>query len=233
MKRILLATAAFAFLATACGDSDGGLADDPVLTQQGDANQPDNSGDSGSNADSTSGGSDNSGNGTDPGGDGPDNEDAAEIIGNPDLDLEDLPPDIADALDDIDDIVSIGDCRSETVGLEMSFVPDGWKCRVLDQPVGGLDGFTLFMDNNPGGIEITIGTPSPLGPPCEVFGDCDTVEELDLGNTFDVFVLDVGVPLIYGTHKTVEAELSVVTFSALSDADIAFITEVLNGVVVL
>jgi len=70
---------------------------------------------------------------------------------------------------------------------------------------------------------------------CEthLVGGCEDVEEIDLGDTFDVYVLDVGVPFIYGTHKTVEAELTVVILSALSDADVAFITEVLNGVVAL
>ncbi len=173
----------------------------------------------------------------DPGADGSDasgnDDDAAEITGNPDLDLEELAevaPDAAEALEDIAGIVSIGDCSSDTVGLGMTYVPDGWQCRVLDEAVGGLDGFTLFKPENPGGIEITIGTPSPIGSPCEVLQLCETAESIDLGDNFDMTVLDVGVPLIYGTHKTVAAEAAVAMTSPLTDESRAFITMVLNGV---
>lgn len=172
--------------------------------------------------------------GEDSDGDGFPDDDAAEIVGNPDLDLDELEevaPDAAEALDEIDDIVSIGDCGSETVGLMMTYVPDGWQCRGFDAPIGGLDGFTLFKPENPGGIEITIGTPSPLGVPCEALQMCDQAETIDLGSNFDMQQVEMlGVPLIFGTHTTVDAEVSVVTLEALSDDDVAFITMVLNGV---
>ncbi len=165
-------------------------------------------------------------------GSGPD-DDAADIVGNPDLDLEELAevaPDAAEALQDIAGSVSIGDCSSDVVGLAMTYVPDGWQCRVLDEAVGGLDGFTLFMPQNPGGIEITVGTPSPLGSPCEALSMCDAAESIDLGDNFDMVLLNVGVPLIYGTHKTVEAEAAVVMTAQMTDADREFITMVLDGV---
>ncbi|MGH1490435.1 MAG: hypothetical protein ACRBK7_13785 [Acidimicrobiales bacterium] len=166
-----------------------------------------------------------------------DNDDAAEIIGNEDLDLEELAevaPDVAEALDEIDDLVSIGDCQSQVVGLAVGDVPDGWVCRVLDAPVAGLDGFTLFKSGNPGGLEITVGTPSPFGRPCEMLQACDGVEAIDLGANFDTEIFEMaGVPFIFGTHKTIEAEVSVTSASALSDDDIEFITMVLDGLVEL
>lgn len=162
-----------------------------------------------------------------------DDEDAAAIVDNPDLDLDELAeeaPEVAEALDGIDDIVSIGDCISETAGLAMSVVPDGWQCRVLDQAIGGLDGFTLFEPDG-GDLEITVGTPTPLGPPCQVLQMCEDAEPIDLGANTTMSVIDFGVPIIYGTHDTVEAEIAVTTTSELSPEQIALVTEVLEGLV--
>lgn len=230
MNKMWLGIVCSVLLLAACGS---GEADDAGVetAESGDSS---GSGGEGSEGDTSDGGTDDGG----AGGDGqPDNEDAAEIIGNEDLDLDELAeidPDTAEALDEIDDMVSIGDCQSETVGLAMSYVPDGWQCRVLDQPVGDLDGFTLFQPGNPGGLEITIGTPSPFGPICEALQACDQLEPIDLGSTFDMQVFEaVGVPFISGTHKIVPAEAVIVAVGPLSDADSALVTMVLNGVVEL
>ena len=121
-----------------------------------------------------------------------DDDDAADLVGDPDLDLdelEDVAPDAADALDDIDDVVSIGECRSAFLGLEMTVIPDGWECRVLGQPLAGADGFTLFQPGAPG-FEITITSPSATGPPCEALQICDSAEPIDLGSTFDTTIVD-------------------------------------------
>lgn len=102
-------------------------------------------------------------------------------------------------MDEIDDIVSIGDCQSETVGLALSYVPDGWQCRA-----------------------------------CELLQACDQAQPLDLGSNFNVeFVELAGIPIVYGTHASVDAELAITTSSALSDDDITFLTMILDGVVTL
>ena len=66
-----------------------------------------------------------------------------------DLDLDELPDWVADELDMIDDFVSIGEC--EAVGLRAT-APEGWVCRVFDEPVAGMDGFTMFTQ----GTDLTI-----------------------------------------------------------------------------
>ncbi len=134
------------------------------------------------------------------------------------------------ALENIRTSNTIGECRSDFIGLEMTVVPSGWQCRLLDDPVTGLVGFTLFMEDNADGVEITIATPSPFGRPCDALVACDDVVELDVGTTFDVEVVEIGVPIIYGTHRTVDADLTVLVVNRLTHDDIAFITMILNGV---
>ena len=73
----------------------------------------------------------------------------------------------------IDDLVSIGEC--EAAGLRAT-APEGWVCRVLDEPVGGLDGFTMFTQDTD--LTISIATPTPLGAPCEVMQACDEAEPI-------------------------------------------------------
>jgi hypothetical protein len=229
LRKLVLLFCASVALLPACG-SDGTVeADGQAVEVAGDSD-----GSNGAAGGSSSGGDSNGG---DSNGGESNNDDAPQIVGNEDLDLDELAevaPDAADALDGIDDVVSIGECQSDAVGLAMSVVPDGWQCRVLDAPVGGLDGFTLFQAGNPGGLEITIGTPSPFGPPCEMLQACDSAQSIDLGSTFDMQVFEMaGVPLIFGTHKSVEAEAAVTTISALTEEQIEFVTTVLNGVVEL
>lgn len=163
---------------------------------------------------------------------GSDDDDAAEITGNPDLDLDDLPDDVAEALDDIDDIVSIGDCSSDLVGLAVS-APEGWECRVLDQPLGDMDGFTLFTSGNE--LNITFGTPSPVGAPCELFQMCDDTQAIALSDNFpDTTLLSIaGTITIWGTHKNLEAEVLITNTTALTDAQIELVSSVLDSAVEL
>lgn len=209
----------------ACGGSDDDAGDDDTNTTESD------SGSTGSTSDDDdgSGGAD----GSDPsedgaeGDDGPDNDDAAEILGDPDLDLEDLPDEAADAIDDIDDIVSIGDCGSEVVGLAIT-APDGWVCRVLDVALGGMDGFTLFTEGNE--LNITIGTPSPLAA-CEVLQACDTAEDITLSGQWpDTQRFEIaGTVTIWGRHATVEAEVIITKLTEITDEEYDLIRTVLDS----
>lgn len=235
MSRLCWPFVAMALLLAGCGSGDDGADAADVLQSSDDDGGGTSGGDGGDGGAGGDGGDDADGAGGSGGDGGPDDDDAAEITGNPDLDLEELAevaPDAAEALDDIDDIVSIGDCESELVGLAMTVIPDDWLCRVLDAPVGGMDGFTLFDPANPSGLQITIGSPSPLGPPCEALQLCDEQRAIDLGATFNMMVVEVaGVQFVYGNHESVEAEAVIVTATALSDEDLELVTEVLNGVV--
>jgi len=147
------------------------------------------------------------------------------------------PDETAVALENIQTNTVLGQCSSDVIGLEMTYVPDGWKCRVLDGVAANFDGFTLFRDNNAlsrdnylDGLEISISTRSPEGLPCEVLVACDKTVPLDVGHKFTVEIVDVGVPIIYGRHKRVAAEVTIHTSTPLTDDDIAFITKVLNAV---
>ncbi len=223
MYRVLLLAAAAALFLAACGsdaESDG-AADGGQGTEAADGTGEDVSGEtqagSGADTDDTDGGTVG------------DDDDAAEIVGDPDLDLDDLPDEVAEALDDIDDVVSIGDCRSDVVGLAVT-APEGWRCRVLDQP-GALDGFTVFTDGNQ--LNITIGTPSPLGPPCEILGACDQAEAIALSDQYpDTHLFSLaGTVTIWGNHATADAELVITKPSALTDDDVDLIRAVLDSTV--
>jgi hypothetical protein len=216
-------------VAAACGGGDEGSTDTTVSIttddgsgggggDDGGGQGPD--GNTGQNGDQDGGGD---GDGQDP----DDDDDAAEILGNPDLDLDELPDWVADALDDLDDIVSIGEC--EAAGLRAT-APENWVCRVLDQPVGGQDGFTMFTEGNE--LNITIGTPSPFGPACELLQMCDAVEPIALSDNFpDTTLLDVaGTVTISGTHASVDAELVITKASALTPDELQLIMDVLDSV---
>ena len=139
MKRWLVFLVVLGLIAAACGggDDDSSGSTTAVVVDGGEGNGNGDDG-VGQDGDSNGAGQDNDQNDTGGDGDGqdPPDDDAADILGNPDLDLDDLPDWVADALDDIDDIVSIGEC--EAAGLRAT-APEGWVCRVLDQPVGGQD----------------------------------------------------------------------------------------------
>ena len=215
-----------AVLAAACGDSDD------ATSPSGGGDAPAGSGsDDGGSDDGEGGGGDASdgdgaaGDGASDGGDGPDTSDAAAIVGQ-----TTLPEAVEELLDDIDDVVSIGECQSELVGLGMP-APDNWMCRVLDQAQGGLDGFTLFTTGNE--LNITIGTPSPLGPPCEILQACDEAEAIALSDNFpDTMQYSIaGTVTIWGTYKNSDAELVITSLTALDAEDVAFVSTVLDSVV--
>jgi hypothetical protein len=79
-----------------------------------------------------------------------------------------------------------------------------------------MDGFTLFTEGND--LNITIGTPSPLGEPCELLQACGSVTPIELSANFpDTMFLDVfGTARVYGTHAS-GAELAITKSSALTD----------------
>lgn len=218
-----------AVLAAGCSGDEGGQADggndDSGSSDSGDGgSDDDSSGDDG--AGGSNEGGDGDGDGEEPDNDGPDNDDAAEILGDPDLDLEELPDDIADTIDDIDDVVSIGECASELLGIGFE-APEDWMCRVLDQAVGGLDGFTLFTEGNE--LNLTVGTPSPIEP-CEALQQCADAVPIALSDEWPgTMLLDVfGTVLIWGRHPVVDAELIITKFSELTDEEVAFISSVLD-----
>ncbi|MCP5032409.1 MAG: hypothetical protein GY939_11435 [Actinomycetia bacterium] len=213
---------AFTLFTAACSDTDSASGD---LGNDGAPDTPEIDGDeNGGSGNGSDGSEDNSG-----ATDGPDNDDAAEIVGNPDLDLDEA-GEAGELLDDIDDFVSIGDCQSEPTGLAMT-APDGWACRVLDQPAGGLDGFTLFTEGN--ALNITIGTPSGFPAPCEVFNACDEAVAIDLSDNFpDTMQWEIaGTVSIWGTYKDSDAEMVITNPQPLTNDEITFISMVLDSVV--
>lgn len=219
MKRFLIVFAMIALIAAACSDSDDGSSDTGGQSTQATTGNSSNGGTGDGN-----GGGDQNGDSDDD----PPDDDAADIVGNPDLDLDEFPDDVADALTDIAGFVSIGDC--EAAGLKATVVPEGWVCRVLDEPIAGQDGFTMFMEGNE--LNITITTPSPLGPPCELLQLCDTAEPIALSANFpDTTSLDVaGTVLIVGTHLSVDAELVITKLSALTPDEMELVMTVLDFV---
>lgn len=225
MSRHLALVLSCLLVLAACS-SDG---DDAELATDTSAASNDGDGDGESTADG-GGGAGSTADDTGVGGDGTvgDDDDAAEIVGNPDLDLDELPDDVAEALDDIDDVVSIGDCRSDVIGLAIT-APEGWQCRVLDQPAAGQDGFTLFTEGNQ--LNITIGTASPYGTPCELLNLCDqALDELFSANFPDTQMIEVaGTVTIWGSHATKDAELIITKPSPLTDDEVALITQVLDS----
>ena len=220
---------AVAVVMAACGDSDSGSNDASVADgSSGDDSGGGSDGGDSSGSDNSAGGSDggpSSGDDGSGGDEGPDNDAAAAIVGQ-----TTLPEAAADLLDDIDDVVSIGDCESEVVGLAMP-EPDGWMCRVLDNPIGGMDGFTLFTSGNQ--LNITIGTPSDLLSPCEVLQACGDATTVSLSDNFpDTMQFEIaGTVTIWGTYKNSDAELVITSLTALSADDVAFISQVLDSVV--
>ncbi len=225
MKRLLIVFAMIAIVGAACGDSNegetgttGGQSTDAATTDDGGSDGGDGGG-SGGGDDSTDGQDDNENGGSD-------DDDFGEIVGDPDLDVEDLPGQAGDLADEVDDIVSLGDCVA--VGL-MATAPEGWMCRVLDNPLPGFDGFTMFTEGND--LNITVGSPSPLGAPCEALLACDEVAPISLSDNFpDTMLLEfAGTILIYGTHAT-GAELVITKSTALTPEETQLVMGVLDSV---
>jgi hypothetical protein len=241
MRRILVLLAVIALVVAACGGGDDeGAGDAGAQTTQatvdggngngGDGSGGDGDGGNGGAAEggegvATTGGSSDQSDGSDDG--GPPDDDAAEIIGNPDLDLDELPDWVADELDMIDDFISIGEC--EAVGLRAT-APEGWVCRVFDEPVAGMDGFTMFTQGTD--LTISIATPTPLGAPCELLQVCDETEPIALSDDFpDTMLLDfMGAITIHGTHVSVDAELIIAKASALTPDELELVKTVVQSV---
>ena len=228
MRRILVAVVLIASVAAACGGEGGSdEADQPAqtttiddgTTSTADVGDGSEGGEGDAPADGEPSGGDDDG--------GPPDDDAAEIIGNPDLDLDDLPDWVVDELDSIDDRISIGEC--DAAGLRAT-APDGWVCRVFDEPIGNLDGFTMFTQDTD--LTISISTPTPLGTPCELMQACDEVEPIALGNNFpDTTLLDfMGTITIHGTHTSVDADLVVSKASALTPDELELVKTVVDSV---
>jgi len=224
---------AFVLLATACGNDSGTAtetanqpsgtadadADDaPADTPDGDgATQPGSTG-----SDTADGDAD----GAAAGDDGsPPDDDFGEIIGDPDFDEENLPDDVAEMIDEIDDIVSLGDCVVSTIGIGI-VAPEGWMCRVLDDPRPGFDGFSMFTGETD--LVISVSTPSPVGT-CDIEGICSNVTPVDIPGFSDAVSYDIaGVAGgLSGSHDVYEVDLQVDRGRVLTADDIAFVAEVM------
>lgn len=242
MKRILVVLVALVLFAAACGD-DGGDADagdgggDSSGDTGGDGGNGGDGGDSGEGGDGGEGGDAGSSDGDDmddsddgDDGDGIDNnatgddDDFGDITGNDDLDLDDLPGDVGDMIDDIDDIVSLGDCVIETLGLG-AVAPAGFQCRVLDNPLPGFDGFTMFSSETE--LEITMGTSFAAGNPCIVAGVCGNEVPIDIPGFSDAVQFDLAgiTGGLFATHDEYDVELGAFSIALLTDADIALIQD--------
>ncbi len=88
----------------------------------------------------------------------------------------------------------------------------------------------MFTEGNE--LNITIGTPSPFGPACELLQMCDAVEPIELSDNFpDTTLLDIaGTVTISGTHASVDAELVITKVSALTTDELQLIRDVLDSV---
>ncbi len=226
--------AALALLGAACGDdSSGDDAAEPTTT----VSESDGSVDDGDGSGELPGAGETDDNGAaegdeiDNGATG-DDDDFGDIIGDPDFDPEDLPDDVADAVDDIDDIVSVGDCVAETIGIG-AVAPEGWFCTVLDTPLPGFEGFTLKSPES--GVEITIGSPPPVGP-CDFAGFCDNVSSVDIPGFRDAFMYaQIGVAGgVYGSHDELPVVLTVTKIgTVLTDEEVEFVQDYLATLTVL
>lgn len=240
MKRILVVLVALVLFAAACGD-DGGDADagDGGGDSSGDTGGDGGDGGSGDGDGGDAGSSDgddtddsSDGDDVDDSGDGDgvdnnatgDDDDFGDITGNDDLDLDDLPGDVGDMIDDVDDIVSLGDCVIETLGLG-AVAPAGFQCRVLDNPLPGFDGFTMFSSETE--LEITMGTSFAAGNPCIVAGVCGNEVPIDIPGFSDAVQFDLAgiTGGLFATHDEYDVELGAFSIALLTDADIALIQD--------
>ena len=231
--RLLVALLALTLVAAACGDDESTDAGDPTTDDGGDADG-DGHGDGGGDdvGDDVVGddAADDAGDddmGDDMGDDDVDNNatgdnnDIDDITGNPDLE-----DGVGDLGDEIDDIVSLGDCVIETLSLVADLPADDLQCRVLDNPLPGFDGFTMF---NPGNtFTITLGTPLPgFGNPCDLL-PCENQTDVDIPGFGNAFTYDsFGTGNMFGNHDEYEIDLGVVkTDGLLTDDDIALVQAV-------
>jgi hypothetical protein len=221
---------AFVLLAAACGNDSGtatetaeqrsGTADAdgaPSDTPEGDgATEPGSAGSDTADADGATPADDDA---------SPPDDDFGEIIGDPDFDEDNLPDGIAEMIDEIDDIVSLGDCVVSTVGIGI-VAPEGWMCRVLDDPRPGFDGFSMFTEGTD--LVISVSTPSPVGT-CDIEGICSNVTPVDIPGFSDAVSYDIaGVAGgISGSHDIYAVDLLVDRGRVLTADDIAFVAELM------
>lgn len=225
--RWIAAILVLTLVAAGCGDDtsstesgDGSPSDDGG-SGDGDDGDGDGSADgdneaTGDDTDNDDGGIDNNATG--------DDDDFGDIIGDDDFDEDLLDDDTADMVDDIDDIVSVGDCVAETMAIG-AIAPEDWFCTVLDNPIAGFDGFTLKSSTSD--LEITIGSLSPIGP-CDFEGICENVMPVELAGfddaiTFEQFGVASGV---FGNSAEFGASLTVTKIGPMiTDEDLQFVRD--------
>lgn len=115
-------------------------------------------------------------------------------------------------------IVSLGDCVMETLGLG-AVAPDGLECRVLDTPIPGFDGFTMFAEGDV--FTITFASRTPIRP-CELPGFCENPTPIDVPGFSDAVAYDtLGLGNIFGASDDYDVDLVVSrTSGPLTDDDL-------------
>jgi hypothetical protein len=226
---------AFVLLVAACSDDagDDGTNVGPDEDQSGedsDGEADDGDAEDGSAAADDDTTADGSGGDGDDDGDSDDDvsdDDLGEIFGDPDFDADALPDDIEEMTDDTAGVVSVGPCVVETLGVGLE-APDNFSCRLLDNPLPGFDGFTLFSEQSD--VEISVMNSLPIGSPCELLaGLCENETPVDIPGFSDAIQFEIsGLGQMYGTHDEYEADLVVTKSGLFSDDDIRFIRDVVS-----
>lgn len=149
-----------------------------------------------------------------------------EMVGNPDLDMSKMPPKVANAVNDINKVVSsTDDCAGANVKVT---IPNGWQCRKLD--VNPND-FTLYTGRNT--LNLTIGTSQGMSS-CSIIPTCSR-EPIELSSKFtDTVKLTqpmIGSEEITGTY-TVDPRIKFLVTSndALSADEIDQIRLILDSI---
>jgi hypothetical protein len=154
------------------------------------------------------------------------NDSVQEMVGNPDLDMSKMPPKVANALNDINKVVSsTGDCSGANVKVT---IPNGWQCRKLD--VNPND-FTLYTDGNT--LNLTIGTSQGMSS-CSIIPTCSS-EPIELSSKFTDTVKFIqsmiGSEEIIGTYKSdPKIKFLVTSNDALSTDEIDQIRSILDSI---
>lgn len=149
-----------------------------------------------------------------------------EMVGNPDLDMSKMPPKVANALNDINKVVSSADnCSGANVKV---VIPHGWQCRKLD--VNPND-FTLYTDRNT--LNLTIGTSQGMSS-CSIIPTCSS-EPIELSSKFTDTVKFtqsmIGSEEITGTYMSdPRIKFLVTSNDALSADEIDQIRSILDSI---
>jgi hypothetical protein len=154
------------------------------------------------------------------------NDTVQEMVGNPDLDMSKMPPKVANALNDINKVVSSTEnCSGANVKVT---IPNGWQCRKLD--VNPND-FTLYTDRNT--LNLTIGTSQGMSS-CNIIPTCSS-ESIELSGKFTDTVKFtqpmIGSEEITGTYKKdTKIKFLVTSNDALSTTEIDQIQSILDSI---